>query len=587
MTTLAIPSPRARRARSSVLRWAAGAVAIVGLGLGLWAFLGRGTAPGSGEGPTSELAPVQKNPFDITTTATGELEARERIEIRSPLDQESTIVQIIPEGTWARKGDLLIQLNADTIAQKIDEEALRLRTETAELGTAQTQYNIQEKDNETNLRKAELKVTLAELALKQWLEGDDRKKRQELDLQISKATLELQRLAERYLRSQELYDEDFVSKDERDRDEVAYIEAISAYTTALLARDVYENYERVKEEKSKLSDLEEARSELERVKLNNANELANKQTRLESQRERVAIVERRLEKLRKDLAAATITAPSDGLVVYATSMERFMWGRGGDSGGLQIGQQVWPNQLLMILPNTNEMIAAVRVSESLAGKVRPGQPASVRVDAIGGKTFPGVVESIGVMAETGGWRDPNLREYTVRIALQGANGSLKPAMRCEARIVLEQVPETLSVPVQAVFSEGPVHFVYTPKGGKYARTPVKLGRRSDTRAEILAGLDQSSSVLIREPGAGEILAQPWNPDTLRSLGYRIADDGQPLPPEDTNAEQPARQDLDQQRPPQTGSSQGARPGATPRPDRGAQRSPGTGRPGGPGTRGRN
>ncbi|CAG0997506.1 Putative efflux system component YknX [Phycisphaerales bacterium] len=516
-----------RARRGGALWWTLGVLAGGGtLAGGTLALQTR--QPARTSGMTADRAVASKASFDVTTTASGELEARERIEIRSPLDQESTIVQIMDEGVWANKGDVLIQLNADPIQQKIDDESLRFRTESAEFGTAQTDYNIQEKDNEAKVRQAQLKVTLAELALNQWREGDVQKKRQDLSLGLDKATLELSRLAERYTRSQDLLAEGFVSKDECDRDEVSYIEAISAYNTAVLARDVYEHYELVKDEKSKMSDLDEAQHELERVKLNNANQLANKLTRLESQRERVSIVEKRLAKLKQDLAAATIIAPSEGLVVYASSMERNMWGRGGDGGPLQIGQQVWSNQLLMILPNTTEMVAAVRVSESLAGRVQAGQRASVKVDAAGGRVFDGEVESIGVMAETGGWRDPNLREYTVRIRLNIDEASLKPAMRCEARLVLDHVDDAIAVPVQGVFSEGPVNYVYTPQGSKFVRTPVKLGRRSDTRAELKEGLEAGKQILIREPAPGEIIAQAWDTDVLKTLGYKIGLDGQPM-----------------------------------------------------------
>lgn len=513
--------------RGAALWWTVGILGVGGIATGAFLIL-RSGASGGLEGTTSDLARVERASFDVGTTAAGELEARNRIEIRSPLDQESTIVQIAQEGKWATKGEVLIQLNADPIQQKIDDESLRVRTESAELGTAQTQYNIQQKDNETKLRQAQLKVTLAELALQQWREGDVKKKRQELELNIDKATLELDRLAQRYMRSQELFDEDFVSKDERDRDEVAYIEAISAYTTAILAAAVYQEYELAMQEKTKISDLEEAQSELERVHLNNENELSNKLTRLEAQRERLAIVQKRLDKLKVDRDAATLIAPSEGLIVYSTSMERNSWGRGGD-GPLQIGQQVWPNQLLMILPNTTEMVAAVRVSESLAGRVKPGQTASVKVDAAGGRTFRGKVEGIGVMAESGGWRDPNLREYTVRIAIEAEGIPLKPAMRCEAGIVLDQVEEALAVPVQSVFSDGPVHFVYTQSGSKFVRTPIRLGRRSETRAEVRGGIEEGQTVLIREPSSGEVLAKAWEPESLKTLGYRLGEDGKPMP----------------------------------------------------------
>lgn len=477
---------------------------------------------------TADRAVAKRTSFEVTTVANGELEAKDKIEIRNPLDQESTIVQIVAEGSWATKGDVLVQLNADTIQQKVDEESLRFKSGDAQRIAAESAYQIQEIDNASKVRQAELKVELAELALRQWAEGDIKKKRQELDLMIDKSVLEVERIAKKYLRSQELLEEEFISKDECDRDEVAYIEAIAAYRTATVSRQVFEEYEYEKDRKSKQSDVDEARAELERVKINNVIELANKDAQRSNQRSQVAIIENRLNKLKTDLSNTSLVATSDGLVVYASSMERSMWGGRGE-GPLQIGQQVYPNQLLMILPDTSMMVAAVKVSESLAGRIRAGQAVSVRVDAAGGAVFIGTVESIGVMAETGGWRDPNLREYTVRVALQTDRKDLKPAMRCEGRITLDRVTDALTVPVQSVFSDGPVQFVYTPKGSKFTRTPVRVGRRSDLLAEVKAGVSEGDTVLVREPAPGEVLSEPWKNEALAAIGYTISPEGQVMP----------------------------------------------------------
>jgi hypothetical protein len=260
-----------------------------------------------------------------------------------------------------------------------------------------------------------------------------------------------------------------------------------------------------------------------------------------------------------------VIAPADGLVVYATSLDRGGW-RGGNEGPLQIGQQVFPNQLLMILPDTSEMVAAVRVNEALAGRVRQGQQVSVRVDAAGGAVFDGTVESIGVMAETGGWRDPNLREYTVRIGLQPIEGvSLKPAMRCEGRITLDVVKDAISIPVQGVFNEGPVQFVYTQEGGRWVKTPVRVGRRSDTQAEIRAGLAAGTIILLRDPSSGETINRPWNPEQLTVAGYKLDENGRVV------AEGPPRG--------MPGGARGGAPGgpaATGRPASGRPQGAGTG-----------
>lgn len=478
---------------------------------------------------TADRAPARSMGFEIVTTANGELEARKRVEIRNPLDQESAIVRIVPEGTRVTAGDILIQLNVEEIQLKVDEEKLRVESARAVAEVAKNAHEIQVKENEIKLRQARLKLELAELALEQWEQGDRLKKERDLELAADKAVLELHRLAEVYMRAQNLNAEGFMSKNQMDLEEVAYIEAISEYKTSKLALDVYREFEQVKDRKTFESDVAEAAQELDKAGLNSRSELASKLAEMNNSREQLLGLERKLAKLTKQRDDATIRAERDGLVVYGTSVDRNSWsGRGGGGGEstLTIGTQVAPNQLLMILPDTSEMLAAVRVHESLAGRIRKDQAVNVRIDAAGGVTFAGRVESVGVMAETGGWRDPNLREYTVRVAIdtQG-NNNLKPAMRCEARIILDTVPEAVAIPVQAVFNEGPVQFVYTPVGPRFERVPVRIGRRSDTLAEVVKGLDEGTVVLLREPASGEVLAGNFKPEMLTAAGYRLDDSG--------------------------------------------------------------
>ena len=393
---------------------------------------------------------------------------------------------------------------------------------------AQTQYTIQENDNAQALSRALLDKELAELQLRQWREGDVVKKRQDLGLKIDTADLELGRLADRLTRSEDLFAEGFLSKDERDRDEVSYIQAIATYKQALLDKDTYETYEFVREEREKMSSVDQKTAEVERVKLNNTNQLTNRKAELDNQKQQVDAMERQLAKSKEQLASCTIKAPQDGLVVYSTSVEGMRWGRGGNDSGLQIGTQVYPNQLIIALPDTSEMVATVRVHESLAGRIKQGQRATLKIDAAGGQVFEGIVDTIGVMAESGGWRDPNLREYSVKINLdtKAVEANLKPAMRVEARVTLDKVEETLTIPVQALFSEGAVQFVYQPQGKRFIRVPVRVGRRSDTLAEIVSGVNDGGTVLLRQPGAGEVISGEWNKEQLVAAGYQFNEQGE-------------------------------------------------------------
>lgn len=496
--------------------------------VGLWAVSSRGTESVNLVG--AGLAQAERGDFEVLTTATGELEAKNQIEIRSRLESSTQIAEIIPEGTRVVPGDLLVRLNSDQIKNQLDQAELEFENVRLRLQSAEHARDIQINENEQRRRQAQLKIELAELERLKWLEGDAKTMRQELALSLSRSGLEVDRLAEKLLRSYGLLERGFLSKDEFERDHVAYIEAQSAWITAQLDTEVFENYDFRKQDKKFESDLQEAQADLRQVELNNRIQLESKEAEVTTQKRLLSMAEEKVAKFRGLLANTRMVAPSAGLVVHASSMSRNNWG--GNDSPMAIGRNVSPNELMMVLPDTSEMVAAVRVPEAMVDRIRKGQAARVRVYAAGESLFEGVVDGIGVLAEQSNWRDPNNKEYTVRIALVGAPPEgLKPSMRCEARLLLDKVQDAVHIPVQAVFADGPVRFVYVPSsGGKVQRRPVALGRQSDTRAEILAGLDLGATVLTREPAAAEIVTRPWDSAELASAGYQVAPDGQIIAP---------------------------------------------------------
>jgi HlyD family secretion protein len=526
--------------RQSIVIVAAAMLACAGTGVALLAGAARQPTTKSAD-ESVDVAVASRQSFDVTTIATGELEARKQIEIRNQLRNASTIVEIVKEGTQVKAGDILVKLNADTIQTQVDEEQLRVRSAEADLSTAENAYLIQVSDNDSALRKAKLDLDLAELELRKWLEGEVKSKRQDNDLALERATRELERLKEKYERAVELQRQGFLSRDELKRDEVAYLEAEAALKTAQLNKRVYNEFEYPKEEKTKQSSVDEARAELDRVGRKNASQLSTREADRSNKRDQLALRQANLAKLKEQLELTVIKAPSEGLVVYDTSLNRDRRGS-NDNQPWDVGRSVPANQRLIVLPDTSEMMASVRVHESLTGRIRKGQSVMVKVDAAGGPPLPGMVDSIGVIAESGSWMDPNLREYTVKIKLEtsAAEAGLKPSMRCEAEILIDKVDNALSVPIAAVASEGLVRYVWTPSGDRFVRTPVRVGRRSDRFAEVLAGINEGQRVLLRTPTQGEMIDRPWNKEELAAVGLNLLPDGKvaPLPRASTPGKRP-------------------------------------------------
>jgi hypothetical protein len=116
------------------------------------------------------------------------------------------------------------------------------------------------------IRQADLKLTLAKLALDQWDLGEKVQKLKDIELALDKTDKDLVRLKEKYAQSQNLYSEGFLSKDELQRDEIALREAQAAREKAILDNDTYNKYQLPKDREQKQSDVREAQAELERTK---------------------------------------------------------------------------------------------------------------------------------------------------------------------------------------------------------------------------------------------------------------------------------------------------------------------------------
>ena len=333
----------------------------------------------------------------------------------------AAITEIVSEGTFTKEGDVLIAFAQDEIVNKIKDAEDEVNTANSAMIAAQANLDIKLSERESEIAKADLDVTLAQLALKAWQEGEVVSKREKLKLESETAEMDYRRLADKYEESKKLAEQQFISKDELRSDEIRMVEAKARKDQARLDAQVYEDYEYKKDEAQKNSDVEQAVAERQRVEERHKAALQTARTEVASKEFQLRTRQERLAELRKQLEYCTVRAPSSGMAVYPTSLEEHRWSR-GDRGDLQVGAEVSRNELLMLLPDTSEMTAEVKVNESLTGLIKVGLRVSVAPDALPDVTLEGEVTQIGVLAESGGWRDPNRRDYTVKVLLANTQG---------------------------------------------------------------------------------------------------------------------------------------------------------------------
>lgn len=154
------------------------------------------------------------------------------------------------------------------------------------------------------------------------------------------------------------------------------------------------------------------------------------------------------------------------------------------------GDVITPSDVVAVLMETDPIRAAVTVPERLAGWVREGLPATVRVDSWPDLSFTGQV------VYTAPSVDEATRTLTVHVSVPNPESKLRPGMTARAVLQLGAPADTMLVPAEAVTTtaDGPRLWVVT-EGAAHLR-PVTTGERRDADIVVNSGIAPGEQVVI-------------------------------------------------------------------------------------------
>lgn len=124
------------------------------------------------------------------------------------------------------------------------------------------------------------------------------------------------------------------------------------------------------------------------------------------------------------------------------------------------------------------------------GRLAVGQPIDVKWDAKPNQVWHGHISQVPVTVIT----------YTTRtvgevlIELDGNDPGLLPDTDVTVNVTISSEPNVLSVPREALYTEGGKPYVYKLEGDQLKRTPVTVGNFNLTAVSILSGLQEGDTV---------------------------------------------------------------------------------------------
>lgn len=215
------------------------------------------------------------------------------------------------------------------------------------------------------------------------------------------------------------------------------------------------------------SQLEKAQRELARQKKLYEQDLISEQTYNEADYEVDQLLLAR-EDAERELAYTSVEAPISGVVT-----ERMV----------NLGDYVTVNQPLFEVVDFDSIVARIFVPEKDLPRLRKGQPARVRADALGDRVFSGSVDRIAPAV------DPGTGTVKVTVAIPRQEG-LRPGMYVEVQLVAETKDDALLVPKRALVYENDQIFVF------------RLGGETERNVDRVRLVPRMEDAMFVEPAGG-------------------------------------------------------------------------------------
>ena len=451
MATETVSQRSAVQAKPSGLWWQA--ILLAAVVAGAW-FFAKPLISGKSTKPLSKnllTHTIKRADLRVAVTEQGTLESSENTEIKCKVRGDNTVIWVVENGTTVSEGDDLVRL--DTLAI---EDVINERSKFAHW-------------SQSGAESARATARRAKLAINQYLEGTfvTEVKNLEKDLAVAQSNL---KTAENMLRhTKSMFERGYASGLDVEDREFAVVQAKLNVGVQKTQIEVLKTF-------TKAEQLEQLNGDLKAAEAN-----------LASMEERA-----KMDGIRRDLAAAelelcVIKAPKSGMVIFPSAQE---WKSKPD---VEEGATVHYDQVMLLMPDVDNMQVKVGIHESMVEKISPGLPAKV---TLGDQLIEAKVSEVAAVARPAGWWTGNVVKYDTIVALPESETGLRPGMSAEVEVILADHKDVLTIPVGAVIETQTENLCWVKTGDRVERRVLSLGDSNDVFIVVKDGVKEGEEAVL-------------------------------------------------------------------------------------------
>ncbi len=198
-----------------------------------------------------------------------------------------------------------------------------------------------------------------------------------------------------------------------------------------------------------------------------------------------------LKLAREQIKHSLVVAPTSGVVVYK------QLNIGGEYRTVRVGDDLFPNQPFMVLPDMQKMVVHIDVPESELSRIKLNGEAFVRPLAYRKLTLPGTVEKVGAVAQTLPGRPSWQKYFHVVIRIDDIDPDIRPGMSVTAHVLSYYKPRATLISRRGVAWDAGKALSKVVHGNSFVTRELTLGLANDMYYEVIEGVESGDRIVIQ------------------------------------------------------------------------------------------